>query len=116
MATKKGNGKSNCRSKTAKNASKTGAVTTEKKGGGTSLAPVKKGEVNKPKKDIFANASQISITKNSIIVTEKEAKTVNGCFIKREKKIYHKKTAQNLAELSRKMNNTGQKKMIVEFK
>ena len=84
MATKKGNGKSNCRSKTAKNASKTGAETTEKKGGGTSLAPVKKGEVNKPKKDIFANASQISITKNSIIVTEKEAKTVNGCFIKRK--------------------------------
>lgn len=80
--------------------------------------PASKGSVQltRPKKDVFDGATSVEILPNSIAVTKKTSKSVNGKFTSSEKREYVERTEANLRKLDNAMKGNGIKKVRIDFK
>ena len=66
--------------------------------------------------NIFAGASEISITENKIAVTRSVSKNVDGKYSERTTREYYEKTPANMRAFNDVANNSAVKKITVKLK
>lgn len=91
-------------------AKRSSGVQTARKGGKT---PEKKEST--PKKNIFAGASEVSVTDNKFIVTRIKTEQKDGRYEKREVREYHDKTPENVRAFNDRVTNSPVKKVSVKL-
>lgn len=76
----------------------------------------KKNLQKKPAENIFAGATEISMTENKIAVTRSSSKSSNGKYSERTTRVYHERTPANEKALKEAITNGGVKKVTVKLK
>ena len=83
---------------------------------GTTAATKRGSAKPTPKKNIFAGASEISITENNIAVTRSVSKSVNGKYSERTTREYHDQTPANMRAVNDIVSKSAVKKITVKLK
>ena len=66
--------------------------------------------------NVFAGATEISVTENKIAVTKSTAKSVNGKYFERTVREYHERTPENMRAFQQVLNDCEAKKVTVQLK